>query len=796
MVRLAPTILRSLLREVRLRLGPILVLVALGAVGSACLLGMLAVYFDLDASRARFYRDQRLADFNLALKRAPPQALEAAGRHPNVRHLEGRVRIEARIDLPGLPEPITSTALSLPRIRRPVLNDIRLVSGSWFQGARDDQTILNQAFAKAHDLRPGDYVDALILGRQQRLLVVGTAQAPEFVYVLPPAGGIVPDPGRTGVLYLPLDTLQDWAGLNGAYNEFLGMARDPRPQVLRKTLKDLERELDPYGVTLTMTRDELPSVQFLANELDELEVSATIFPALCLGVVALVLHIVTGRLVTQQRTTIGTLRALGYSRAFVVRHFLGYGVLVGLGSALGGLALGYWLQVSMIALYHDYFELPDLVAGTYPKLLAVTLGVGLAFAVAGTVLAALRAAALPPAEAMRPPPPEKGGRIVLERLSLLWQVLPFPARLVLRSIFRNPFRSLVSILTSVASTALLVEALSMVAALQVMISHEFQRTSHQDLTIAFREPVGREVVAEVAHLPEVLLVEPQLGVSADFSNGPYEKRTGLTGLAEGNRLFTPLADDGSPIQVPAEGLVLARKLAEVLHVRPGDRVRLRPLMGTRRIQEAPVAAVVDTYMGLAAWCRLEYLSRLIGEEWAANSALVDLSTPRPTPRLLGLLAERPAVVGVEQRVRALERIRELLDQSFGTSLLILIFFSGLMAFGSVLNTAMVSLEERRREVGTLRVLGYTPAMVARIFAGETALLSLLGIAVGLVAGIGLVHLVVQAYSRELFRLPAVIPPEALFQAALVMLLFVGAAQLLVWRMVARLPWLEVFKVRE
>lgn len=791
-----PTILRSLLREIRQRLGAILLLGALGAVGSGLLIGMLAVFYDLDASRARFYREQRLADFSLSLKRAPQSALEPVLRHPGVRHLEGRVRIEARVDLPDSPEPITSTALSLPRVRRPVLNDILLVSGTWFEGSREDQTILNDAFARAHDLRPGDHLEALIMGRQQRLLVVGTALAPEFVYVLPPAGGIVPDPARTGVLYLPLDTLQDWSGLNGAFNEILGLAWDLRPGPLRSTLRDLERELDPYGVTLSLTGEELPSVQFLDNELHELQTSATILPALCLGVVGLVLHIVTGRMVTQQRTTIGTLRALGYTRSFIVRHYLGYGLVVGLGSALAGMALGLWIQSAMIRMYQDYFELPDLRADLYPGLLAVALGVGVLFAVAGTVQAALRASRMNPAEAMRPPAPEKGGRILLERLPGLWDLVPFWGKLVARSIFRNPFRSMVCVLTTLAATALLVESLCMVAALHVMIDHEFRHTSHQDLTLSLREPVGRELLSELGALPGIMAVEPQLVVSADLSRGAREKRTGLTGLVEGNRLSTPLDQQGLPLRIPEEGLVLARKLAEILDVGPGDTLLLRPLTGTRQTRRAPVVAVVDTYMGLGAWCRLEYLSRLIGEEWAANSVLLDLANPRPERALLEELSRRPGVVGVEQRVRALEKIQQLMDQNFGTSLLILILFSGLLAFGSVLNTAMVSLEERRREVGTLRVLGYSPARVALVFAAEIGLLSAVGIGLGLWAGIGLVHLVVQAYSRELFRLPAVIPPEALFQSAAVMLLFVALAQVVVWRLVARLPWLEVFKVRE
>lgn len=787
---------RSLLREMWSRKVPMLLLIAIGAVGVGLFVGMLSVLYDLDGARARFYRNYRLADFSLVLKRLPQPALEEATRVENVRHLEGRVRVEARIDLPGRLEPITSTAVSLPRVRRPVLNDVLLVTGSWFSGTRDDEVILNQAFARENGLRPGSRIDVLILGRLQSLLVVGTAMSPEFVYVLPPSGGIVPDPARTGVLYLPLDTLQEWADLDGACNEVLGLAYDVRAQPLRNTLKRLEERLEPYGVAMAIPASEQASVQFLANELQELKVTSTVMPVICLGVVALVLNIVMGRTVAQQRPTIGTLRALGYTSGFVVRHFLAYGALVGLGSAAGGIALGLWMQAAMDRLYRAYFEIPGLDPGWYPQVPAQALAISLAFALAGTVQAALRASALEPAEAMRPPPPEKGSRIVLERLTFLWRPLPFRWKFALRSLFRNPFRTGVGIATSVVATALVVESLCMVAGLRYMIDHEFQKTSHQDLTLSLREPLGRDVVEEIRHLPHVRLVEPQLGVAADVTFGPYEKRLGVTGLPRGNTLFTPLAADGSPLVIPEQGLVLSRKLAEILHVGPGATVRLRPLIAERRVAHAQVVAVVDTYMGLGAYCRLEYLSRLLGEEWVANSVLVDLEPAQAPADLLRELSRRPQVVGIDERIHALQKIDQVLQESLGTSLGILIAFSGLLAFGSVLNTAIVSLSERRREVGTLRVLGWSPGMVTRIFALETALANGFGILLGLVAGVGLVHLVVLGYSSELFRMPAVIPPRALVQSALLMAGFVAAAEVIVWRLIVGLPWLEVFKVRE
>ncbi len=123
--------------------------------------------------------------------------------------------------------------------------------------------------------------------------------------------------------------------------------------------------------------------------------------------------------------------------------------------------------------------------------------------------------------------------------------------------------------------------------------------------------------------------EGELVVVCDLSNGPYRKRTGLTGIEPPNRLYTPLDADGRPIVVPEEGLVLTRKLADILHVREGSVIEVRPLIGRRTRTRAVVVSLVDTYLGLPAYARASYLSRLIGEERVTNVLL--LRAP-PGPR--------------------------------------------------------------------------------------------------------------------------------------------------------------------
>ena len=112
------------------------------------------------------------------------------------------------------------------------------------------------------------------------------------------------------------------------------------------------------------------------------------------------------------------------------------------------------------------------------------------------------------------------------------------------------------------------------------------------------------------------------------------------------------------------------------------------------------------------------------------------------------------------------------------------------------STPLVTLSERQREVGTLRVLGYTSRQVSKIFSGESYLLNGLGIALGLWAGMGLAYWLSRIYSTELYRFPVVIRPARLLNAIFLMLGFVWLAQRIVRRMIRRLDWLEVLKVRE
>jgi putative ABC transport system permease protein len=785
---------RKLRRDLWGRKLALLTIIAIIAVGIGCYVSFMGCYYNLDNSRRDYYRNYRLADFTINVKRAPAWSIEQVAAHKNISRVYGRIGAVVQVDLPGNPEPISGTAISLPSQRIPILNDVMLHLGGWFSPDRDDEVILNADFARAHNIVPGQRIKVLLLDKQHELLVVGTVYSPEFVCPIPPDGGIAPDPARYALLYCKLDFMRRTCDLEGAFNQILGKVHDYGK--INNTLSKLEEELDPWGVAMTVPIEDQSSFAYLKYELEGIKASASIMPAIFLGVALLVLNVMISRMVAQQRTIIGTLKALGYSSNAVRLHYLAFGCVIGGIGGLIGCALGFWLQGALISMYKTFFSLPGVKPSVIPSLYMMGMSLSLGAAALGTLRGVSTAVKLKPAEAMRPAPPERGSKVFFEIWTFFWTRVSFRWRLILRSMLRNPFRSGVTVLASSFASAILMVSLTNIDALDFLVRYQFENIMHQDITTSLRDPKGIDAKFEIANIPAIADSEAQLNVVCNLTNGHRHERVGIIGLPLDSHLVTPLDAKGNTVRVQDSGIVLSRKLAQMLSLKVGDMVQLRPTIARREKVMTPVVAVVDTYLGLSAYVSQAYLSRLIGEEWAANSHLALLNTGLGNSSLFRSLREYPSVMGTSQRQRSIDMVDKNFGETMGTMMFIIILFAGLIAFGSVFNASLVLLSERERDVGTLRVLGYHPGEIASIFLRENAILNTIGILLGLLLGIWLTWLVSKAYDTELYRFPVVIRPIRFLHTAGIMAFFLVSAQYFASRMIYKMNWLEVLKVKE
>jgi putative ABC transport system permease protein len=787
---------RKLRREVWTAVGRLAAITCIIAVGVACYVEMSSAHSNLTEAKERFYARCRMADFSIELKKAPVTELAELSSLPGVEAIRPRIQFYATVDVPRVEELLNGQVLSLPDRRENVINDVVLKRGSYFTQTRHNEVIVNEAFAQKHGLRPGQWIHLILNNRRQELFVVGTAISSEFVYLVGP-GAISPDPEHFGVFYLKHSFAEEVFDFDGAANQVLGKLTPSHAGRPQEVLRRAERLLTSYGVFTTTPLRDQPSNRFLSEELEGLATFTLIMPSIFLTVAALVLNVMMTRWTEQQRTIVGTLKAVGYSNLQVFWHYVKFGLIIGVLGGVLGCVLGYYLAEWVTGIYSEFYVFPDMANRFYPGASLTGLAISLVCATVGALYGAWRVLRLKPAEAMRPKPPKQGGAILLERVGWFWNRLDSGWRMVLRSVIRNRVRTGAGLFSAAMGTCILVTGFMMQQAMKHLIDFQYQLVWRSDVDLIFKDERSRDALREARRLPGVEHAEPLFEVACTFVNGPISKRGAITGLDSNARLTIPRDAEGRRIKVPAAGVAMSRKLADILQVQVGDVLRIVPIKGLRQERPVPIVQIIEGYLGLSAYADIDYLNRLVNEEFAVSGVQLELAEDSRQRRGLHReLKELPGVQAVSQREDMIRNLQDTIIKTQTTFIGLLIFFAGVIFFGSVLNASLISLAERQTEVATLRVQGYGPWEIGGLFLRESMIVNLCGTLLGLPLGYRLTVVLTDLYDTEMFRIPVVFTRGIAAWTMVVAILFGLLAHGFVQLSIHRMDWLDALKVRE
>ncbi|HEY2760155.1 MAG TPA: ABC transporter permease, partial [Pirellulales bacterium] len=267
------TLDRKVLRDLAASKGLLLAITSLIAVGVMCFIYMRSAYNNLGRAQTEYYEQCRMADFWIDVKKVPLADLDLVRQLPGVSELRPRIQSFATVDLERVAEPLNGMVLSLPDIQRPIINDIVLLSGSYFTDRRRNEVIVNDTFARRQDLHPGQWIHLLVNNRREELFIVGTAMSSEFVYLVGP-GALSPDPEHFGVFYVKQSYAEEIFDMDGAANQLVGVLSPDWGQRADEVLRQAEDLLSSYGVFSTTPRKDQASNRFLSDEIKGLGVFA------------------------------------------------------------------------------------------------------------------------------------------------------------------------------------------------------------------------------------------------------------------------------------------------------------------------------------------------------------------------------------------------------------------------------------------------------------------------------------------------------------------------------------------
>jgi putative ABC transport system permease protein len=782
---------RKLLRDISAMRGQVLTIALLVAAGVAVFVGSVSTYVSLRSGCEQFYAAARFPQIFVTLKRAPLSIVPRLNAIPGVVAVEPRIVHEIIVDWPAASQPVSARMVSLNDAGDEHLARLHLRRGTSPEPGSARVAAVNEAFAEANGVKPGDEIRVLLNGKVQGFRVSGIALSPEYVYAVKP-GLPIPDDRLYAILWVDRSAAEAAFDMKAAFNDAvisLAPGIDPKP-----VIEELDRLLDPYGSVGAVERRDQPSNRFLEDELNQQKVMSITIPVIFFGVAAFLLNSALGRLVAAQREQIAALKALGFPTPTLTVHYLKLVlVTVLIGSALG-IAAGFGFGKAMMASYQSFFRLPDLPFKLTLWSVAAGIAISLAAGSLGVLTALQEVVGLAPAVAMRPAASLGFRRSVVEAL-LPDKAITARWMMMLRNMAGRPFRSVLTVIGIAFAVPMMVLGIFWRDAIDQMIDLQFNLVERGNVVITFPHPLDRAIIRDLARLPGVLAVEGQRFVPVRLRAGQRSYLTSVIGLSAADQLRRPHDVALRPIAASPDGIMLTGRLAERLEVKPGDLITIEPMEGRRLKRDLPVSATVDESIGMASYMDIDALNHLTGEGAVVSAASLYVE-PTALPALGLRFKSLPTIESVTMKAYTLSSFLEKIAGLVFVSAGILTIFAAIITVGVVYNSARISLQERAWELASLRVLGFTRGEVASILFGEFAVEIVLGISIGLSLSHGIIGLIARFHSNESFQIPAVIEPRTYLIAAGVVLAAAAASAFIVRKRVDQLDLVAALKTRE
>lgn len=530
-------------------------------------------------------------------------------------------------------------------------------------------------------------------------------------------------------------------------------------------LADAQKELDNARSELedlivpewyVNTRDDNAGYAEYGQNAERINNIAKVFPVFFILVAALVCMTTMTRMIEEERTQIGTMKALGYGDGAILSKYLVYTMLATVVGSIVGLVIGFQLFPGIIIITYGIMYDIGVVLTPFMWSEAIVITLAAMLLVGLVVYSCCRNILGPmPAQMMRPKAPKNGKRVLLERIGWLWKMLSFSQKVTVRNIFRYKKRMIMTIAGIAGCTALSLTGFGVKDSVSDIVHNQFEKLwRYQAMIVA--EDLNEADHQEVLDILNSYDSQAQLMLSMQKSYTFSVEDTNISAtmiVAENTEKlsdFVLLQNRTSEeiFVLEEDGVLVTEKMAKVLGVSPGDSMIIE-VDDTRHVT-ATVQGIVENYANHYAYMLPATYEKLFGEEQEYNMLWAKYTVEDDTveDRLAAKIIENEHVITV-QLMRDLMHSFDTTLQALDAIIWVLIICAGLLAFVVLYNLSNINISERIREIATLEVLGFNDKEVSNYVFRESILLSLIGTVFGLVLGRFLVAYVMQTVELDM-----------------------------------------------
>jgi len=519
-----------------------------------------------------------------------------------------------------------------------------------------------------------------------------------------------------------------------------------------------------------------------------------VFPMVFFLVAVMVSLTSMSRMVAEHRTQIGVYKALGYRPAASMMKYLVYAFSASFFGGLAGVILGSQLFPIIIEeAYSHLYEMPPVetpipVAAAAVAVISAVLSVVLV--TLWTCLSSLKGA---PALLMRPKPPSKGKRVWLERIPLIWNRIGFLSKVTARNILRYKKRFIMTLVGVAGCSALLITAFGLRDSLGGVGALQYEVVISYDARAYLKNITTEKQRAElVALLPEnhLFIREEALTATGEKEGLPAAVIIPDSPERLTDYLSLSAPDTGRRLSMAADSVIITEKLARVMEVGVGDKFTMTT--GEGRKYTAVVAGIAENYIHHYIYMAPGVYTETFGEAVYPNSVLIFYDDGR---EFAAPLLENSDVRAIIHNDDLMSQVDDSTD-ALGIVTIVLIVLACALAFVVLFNLTNINISERIRELATIKVLGFYNNELALYIYRENAVVTLLGIVLGLLGGVALHGFVITTVEVDILKFPKLIHPQSYVFAILLSIAFAVFVNLVMSFKLARINMVESLKSGE
>ncbi len=735
---------KKIIRDMRQMKGQFIAIIIVILVGAFFYGGMTNFARNLEDYADNYFDTSNLADLWLYYSEVSQTEIDAINGINGVAIAEGRTVVNAYQNIDTIKATLRVQTLT-ENINKVTLLDGEVPYGYGSVGIDAD-------YANAHGLQLGDSMIISVDDVETELTISGFLESSEHIIKSRNSSDYPPNHSQYGIAYVTVDTLAGFTG-HTEYNEVLVDATGT------ERLEDIENQVEVISSESNNTylyalqRQANMSYQQFTDEIEAQNVLAKILPIIFYAAAALITYIIMSRIVDAQRTQIGAMKAIGAKGRLIALHYVSYALIIGMIGGLIGSILGVYLYPNILMKQStSILTMPNLEITIDFRYVLEALLFSVIFGVVACYISVRKNLKENPAQAMRAKPYKSMKPIFLERIKAFWNHLKYTDKLIMRNIFTHKIRATFSVAGILFCVALLIMATSYLGSRTELVNRQYAEVYNYDLRVAFLTPL------DSIELPDF---DDSNGMNASemaqtdivITNLADKRTINLIALSNDQQCIKNFDSNGNLLTLDDSTVVISERYAETHQLSVGDDLRIKLINPKYEgiSFDVIIGGISVQYLNQEIYCTFGLLESN-GLDLEPNTLLYQIEKPSSIGDIYRTFTEMDAVKEVKT-ISDLQAQTERGLENLLAMMIIIIMCAVLLAIAAIYSISTINIQERYRELATLKVLGCQRSKLNNMIFKENMILTVIAIILGVPLGVAAYLKLLKAFTLDSMVFP-------------------------------------------